>query len=125
MAHELQEVDDKMWPLHVEHIFIEIMLEEQLKGNMENGVFKSHMWQSITTKLNTQTRKSFPPKKVVQKHNRFRLKQHKWSQLLKHTGLGWDEHIQTVISPNEVWANVVAICSLLLGLPEFMTLFKL
>ena len=26
-----------MWPPHVEHIFIEIMLEEQLKGNMENG----------------------------------------------------------------------------------------
>ena len=26
-----------MWPPHVEYIFIEIMLEEQLKGNMENG----------------------------------------------------------------------------------------
>ena len=53
MAHESQEADDKMWPLHVGHIFIEIMLEEQLKGNMENGVFKTPMWQSITTKLNT------------------------------------------------------------------------
>ena len=68
-----------MWPPHVEHIFIEIMLEEQLKGNMENGVFKGPMWQSITAELNTRTRKFFPHKKVVQKHNKLRLKQRKWS----------------------------------------------
>ena len=37
MAHESQEVDEKIWPPQVKHIFIEIMLEEQLKGNMENG----------------------------------------------------------------------------------------
>lgn len=52
MAHESQEADDKMWPPYVEHVFIEIVLEEQLKGNMENGVFKGPMWQTITTKLN-------------------------------------------------------------------------
>ena len=31
MAHESQEADEKKWPPHVEHIFVEIMLEEQLK----------------------------------------------------------------------------------------------
>ena len=65
MAHESQEVDEKIWPPQVKHIFIEIMLEEQLKGNMENGVFKGPMWQTITTELNTRTRKSFLPKKVL------------------------------------------------------------
>ena len=88
MAHESQEANDKMWPPLLEHIFIENMLEEQLKGNMENGVFKGPMWQTITMKLNTRIGKSFLLKKVLQKHNRFRLKQRKWSQLLKHTGLG-------------------------------------
>ena len=53
MAHESQEVDDKMWPPHVEHVFTEIMLEELLKGNMENGVFKGPIWQTITTELNS------------------------------------------------------------------------
>ena len=61
MVHESQEANDKMWPPHVEHIFIEIMLEEQLKGNIENDVFKGPMWQTITTELNTRTRKSFLP----------------------------------------------------------------
>ncbi|XP_075636969.1 uncharacterized protein LOC142609274 [Castanea sativa] len=59
MAHESQEVDDKMWPSPVEHIFIEIMLEEQLKGNMPNGVFKGLTWASITVELNQRTGKDF------------------------------------------------------------------
>jgi len=59
MAPESQEADDKMWPPQVEHVFIEIMLEEQLKGNMENGVFKGPMWQTITTELSSRTEKAF------------------------------------------------------------------
>ena len=59
-----------MWPPHVEHIFIEIMLKEQLKGNMPNGVFKGPTWASITAKLNHWTGKDLLSKQVVQKHNR-------------------------------------------------------
>ena len=55
MANESQETDDKKWPSHVEHIFIEIMLEEQLKGNMTSGVFKGSTWTSITAELNRRT----------------------------------------------------------------------
>lgn len=64
-----------MWPPHIEQISIEIMLDEQVKGNMENGVFKMPIWESITRQLNTQTGKNFVTKKVIQKHNRLRQKQ--------------------------------------------------
>ena len=64
MAHESQEKDEKKWPPHVEHIFIEIMSEEQLKGNMSNGVFKGPTWASITTELNERIRKDFVFKQV-------------------------------------------------------------
>ena len=37
-----------MWPPHIEQIFIEIMLDEQVKGNMKNGVLKMPVWESIT-----------------------------------------------------------------------------
>ena len=52
MANESQHPDEKKWPPHVEHTFIEIMLEEQLKGSMPNGVFKGSTWASITCDLN-------------------------------------------------------------------------
>ena len=103
MANESQHPDEKKWPPHVEHTFIEIMLEEQLKGSMPNGVFKGSTWASITIELNQKIGKDFITKQVQQKHNRLRLKQRKWSQLLRHTGLGWDEQTQTVTFSNEVW----------------------
>ena len=112
MAHESQDADDKMWPPHIEQIFIEIMLDEQVKGNMKNGVLKMPVWESITRQLNTQTGKNFLTKKVIQKHNRLRQKQGKWGQLLNHTGLGWDEITQFVTSSEKVWANVVVVRSL-------------
>ena len=65
MAHESQETDEKKWPSHVEHIFIEIMLEEQLKCNLPNNVFKGPTWASITVELNQRTGRDFPSKKGV------------------------------------------------------------
>ncbi|XP_075633552.1 uncharacterized protein LOC142606022 [Castanea sativa] len=108
MAHESQDAYDKMWPPHIEHIFIKIMVEEQIKGNMENGVFKGLMWETMTQELNKRTGKKFITKKVFQKHNRLWGKKRKWSQLLNRTGLGWDEASQTVTCTDKVWVHVVA-----------------
>ncbi|XP_075663957.1 L10-interacting MYB domain-containing protein-like [Castanea sativa] len=108
MENEQQKADDKMWPPHVEFFFIDIMLEEQVKGNMENGVFKGPMWLAMTNDLNAQIGKNFLTKQVIQKHNRLWKKQRKLTQLLKHTGLGWDEIMQNVTCAEEVWAYVVA-----------------
>ena len=102
MAHEFQDANDKMWPPHVEHIFIEIMVEKQIKGNMKNGVLKGPMWEAMTQELNKMTGKLFTTKKFFQKHNRLQGKQRKWSQLLNHMGLGWDEATQIVTCTDEV-----------------------
>ena len=102
MARESQDADDKMWPPHIENIFIEIMVEEQIKGNIENGVFKSLMWETMTQELNKRIGKNFTAKKVFQKHNRLRGKQSKWSQLLNRTSLGWDKAAQTVTCTDKV-----------------------
>ena len=114
MANESQETDEKKWPPDVEHIFIEIMLEVQIKGNMPNDVFKGSTWASITRELDQRTGKYFITKQVQQKHNMLRLKQQKWSQLLRYTRLGWDEQTQAMTCSDEVWQNVIAICLLLL-----------
>ena len=65
---------------------------------------------SVQLILNEQTGNSFLPKQVKDKHNRLGQKQSKWSQLFRHTRLGWDETNQTVIAFEEVWANMVAVC---------------
>ena len=45
------------------NILLLIMLEEQLKGNMPNGVFKGSTWASITCDLNERTGKTLSPNK--------------------------------------------------------------
>ena len=65
MAHESQETNEKKWSPHVEHIFIEIMLKEQLKGNMPNGVSKGLTWALITAELNHWIGKDLLSKQVV------------------------------------------------------------
>ena len=85
-------------------------MDEQIKSNMENGVFKGPMWETITQELNKRTGKTFTAKQVFQKHNRFWGKQCKCSQLLNRTRLGWDEATQTVTCTNEIWVHVVAVC---------------
>ena len=64
MAQETQDADDKMWPPHIEQIFIDIMVDGQQKGNMEHGVFKAKTWLSITKTLNEQIGKSFLSRQV-------------------------------------------------------------
>ena len=62
MAHESQDTNNKMWPPQIKQIFIDIILDEQLKGNMKHmkhGIFKAITWQSITKTLNEQPGKSF------------------------------------------------------------------
>ena len=67
MAQETQDAYDKMWPPYIEQIFIDIMVDEQQKGNMEHSVFKGTTWLSIMKTLNEQTGKSFLPKQVKKK----------------------------------------------------------
>ena len=75
MAQVSQNAEEPKWPSHIEKIFIDIMVDEQQKGNMEHCIFKATTWLSITNALNEQTGKSFRIKQVQQKHNRLRQKQ--------------------------------------------------
>ena len=81
--------------------------------HVRSSVFKGPTWASIIVELNQRIGKDFNFKQVQQKHNRLRLKQRKWSQLLKHMGLGWDEQTQIVTCSDEVWQNVIEVCLLL------------
>ena len=75
MAQESQNVEEPKWPSHIEKVFIDIMVDEQQKGNMEHGIFKGTAWLPMTNALNEQTGKSFRIKQVQQKHYRLRQKQ--------------------------------------------------
>ena len=48
MATELNVAEDqKLWPPQMEKLFIDIMVEECIKGNMPDGVFKKSIWNKL------------------------------------------------------------------------------
>jgi hypothetical protein len=53
MTTELNDTDDaKLWPPNIEKLFIQLMVEEMFKGNMQEGVFHKRIWDKILEELN-------------------------------------------------------------------------
>lgn len=109
MANELNDDEEmKLWPPLIEKLFIELMVDEQGKGNMQNGVFYKRTWTKIHSELNVRAKRNFRFKQVKAKFNRLRQRHRIFSQLLQHSGLSWDAETNTVTASNEVWGNVLA-----------------
>jgi hypothetical protein len=76
---------------------------------MPDGVFKRSTWNKLVTKLNVHANWGFNHKQVKTKFNRLRTRHHIFSQLLEHTGMGWNPVTNTVIASEEIWQNVLAV----------------
>uniref|UniRef100_A0A2N9GZZ6 Myb/SANT-like domain-containing protein n=1 Tax=Fagus sylvatica TaxID=28930 RepID=A0A2N9GZZ6_FAGSY len=109
MATELNDAEDqKLWPPQIEKLFIDLIVEECIKENMPDGVFKRFTWNIMVTKLNACANRSFNHKQLKTKFNRLRIRHRIFSQLLEHTGMGWNPVTNTVTASEEVWQNVLA-----------------
>nr|XP_023928324.1 L10-interacting MYB domain-containing protein-like isoform X2 [Quercus suber] len=96
MANASSDAEDrKSWPLPIEKHFIDVLVEEQLKGNM-------------------------PPDQVRWKFQRLKVRNRVFSELIGHSRMGWDSHTNIVIGseePNpkckEFWKKGLDHCDLL------------
>ena len=110
MTTELNNAEDlKLWPPQMEKLFVNIMVKECIKGNVPDGAFKRSTWNKLVTKLNVRANRSFNHKQVKIKFNWLQTRHRIFSQLLEHTGMGWNPVTNTVTASDEVWQNVLAI----------------
>ena len=110
MKTELNDADDaKLWPPNIEKLFIQLMVEEMVKGNMQKGVFHKRIWDKILEEIIRQTKQNQKFPQVKTKFNRLRQMHCIFSQLLQHTRLGWDAETNTVFGSDEVWMNVLEV----------------
>jgi hypothetical protein len=110
MATELNDAEDqKLWPLQMEKMVIDLMVEECIKGNMQDDIFKQNTWNKLVTELNVHVNHSFNHKQVKTKFNRLRTRHYIFSQLLEHIGMGWNSMTNTITTSDEVWQNVLAV----------------
>ncbi|KAK9988247.1 hypothetical protein SO802_028486 [Lithocarpus litseifolius] len=58
--------DGKLWPSLVEKHFIDVLIDEELKGNMPQGQFKTGLWTSIVRKFNLRVNKNYNKEQLRQ-----------------------------------------------------------
>uniref|UniRef100_A0A1S2Z176 L10-interacting MYB domain-containing protein-like n=2 Tax=Cicer arietinum TaxID=3827 RepID=A0A1S2Z176_CICAR len=105
MAINVDSLESKLWPDFVTKAFIDIMVDEVTKGNMPNGVFHARTWNSMTTRLNSITNRSFKMDQLKAKMHRLRAMYREFYSLLQNTGFGWNAETNTVTASEEVWRN--------------------
>ena len=98
-----------MWSSDIEKIFIDIMVIEVNRGNMENGTFNSQTWKKILNEMNVGAKRNFNLKQLKQKFHRLRAKYCEFSDLLKHTGFVWDVESNMVHALEETWKNYIRV----------------
>ncbi|XP_034710795.1 L10-interacting MYB domain-containing protein-like [Vitis riparia] len=108
MTTEITDVKDaRTWSSNIEKIFIDIMLNEVNKGNMDSGTFSTKTWRRILLEVNCQGKRNFKLKHLKKKFNRLRAMHREFSDLLKHTGFGWDVETNMVNALEETWQNYI------------------
>ena len=64
--------DGKLWLAAVKKHFIDILLEEEAKGNMPQGVFKTGTWTAVMNEFNKCTNKNYNKTQLTQKYQRMK-----------------------------------------------------
>ncbi|KAK0575135.1 hypothetical protein LWI29_034424 [Acer saccharum] len=102
------DVDDKAeWSTRNDVIFIRILHDHVKKGDLQTSIFHKRVWSQIVDEVFQQTKKRFTVLQLKSKFNRFRTKHHVFSDLISHTGFGWDHISNTVTASEVVWAEYI------------------
>ena len=64
--------DRKLWLEAVEKHFIDVLLEEDAKGNMPQGQFKTGTWTVVMNEFNKRANKNYKKAQLTQKYQRMK-----------------------------------------------------
>ncbi|CAL2228986.1 unnamed protein product [Prunus armeniaca] len=89
------------WPPRHETIFIHILHEYVKKGDLQTSTFKMKVWAEISDELYAQCGLKCTIPQLKSKFNRLRKVHCDFSDLIEHTGFGWDPIANTVTTSED------------------------
>ncbi|KAK9944143.1 hypothetical protein M0R45_009724 [Rubus argutus] len=90
------------WTNKREETCIDILYEHVKKGELQASTFKGKVWAEIGDELFAAVGKRFALDQLTGKFNRLRIAHREFSDLLEHTGFGWDPVSNTVTASPDV-----------------------
>ena len=109
MAASSNAEDWKLWPPPVEKHVIDVLVEEEAKGNMPSGQFKKGLSTVVQNKFNQRAKKAYHKEQLCQKYEKLKQRHSVFSQLIGWTEMGWDFVTNMVTSSDVAWAQVLAV----------------
>jgi len=91
--------------IFITKVFIDITIDEVIKGNMPNGVFHNRTWTSMTTRLSSITKQLFQAIQLKANMHRLRAMYREFYSLLQNTRFDRNAKTNTVTVIDEVWKN--------------------
>ena len=96
------DVDEKAeWSAQNEVTFIRILHDHVKKSDLQLSTSHKREWLAIVDEVFQQTQKRFTVVQLKSKFNRLRKKHREFSDLIAHTGFGWDP-VSNVVTTSEV-----------------------
>ncbi|CAB4313924.1 unnamed protein product [Prunus armeniaca] len=95
------------WPSKHVEFFIHILHDHVKKGDLQASTFKTKVWSEISEELLAKCGKKCTVKQLKYKFNRLRIAHREFSDLIEHTGFGWDPNANTVTASEDVWASYI------------------
>ncbi|ESR60604.1 Myb DNA-bind 3 domain-containing protein [Citrus sinensis] len=93
--HDVDVEDKADWSSRTKTIFICIVHDHVKKGDLQTSTFTKKIWTNI--------------RQLKSKFNRLCKKHREFSNLIAHTGFGWDLVSNTVTASEAVWAEYIKI----------------
>ncbi|KAG8379724.1 hypothetical protein BUALT_Bualt07G0119200 [Buddleja alternifolia] len=99
--------DDAHWSSETIAVFVSIMYDEVIQGNLVGANFTNAKWTNIYMKMqNVCPLQVYTVKQLQGKFTRFKVKWKKYYNLLNsQTGMGWDDATNMVTGTEEQWAR--------------------
>ncbi|KAH9734861.1 hypothetical protein KPL71_017538 [Citrus sinensis] len=98
--HDVDVEDKADWSSRTENAFVRIVHDHKI-------------WTTISDELFEQSHKRFNVGQLKSKFNRLRKKHREFSDLVAHTGFGWDLISNTVTTSEAVWAEYIKVNSII------------
>lgn len=91
------------WTLPMDHFFIDLLLDQALKGNKLGQTFIAQAWTEMTTSFNTVFKSRYEKDVLKNRYKHLRKQFNEINDLLKQDGFSWDESRDMLTAEDCVW----------------------
>ena len=101
--------DGILWPPPMEKHFIDVLVEEEVRGNMPQGQYKKGFWGSIQHEFKLCANKNDQKNQLRQKYQRLKVRHRVFSDFIGCSGMRWNPIEKTVVGSDEAWAHAIVV----------------